>query len=87
MKKIWVILSIALVIVIGYALHLAKDSKTITIGFTGDVMIGRLVNEIIAQKGYAYPWGNLLPLLKQTDLTIINLETTLTTSTQKVPSI
>jgi poly-gamma-glutamate synthesis protein (capsule biosynthesis protein) len=61
-----------------------KDNTAIVIGFTGDVMIGRNVNEQIAKTNYAYPWGNVLPELKSTDLTIINLETTLTTSTHKV---
>jgi poly-gamma-glutamate capsule biosynthesis protein CapA/YwtB (metallophosphatase superfamily) len=57
------------------------------IGFTGDVMLGRLVNEMIDNTGYAYPWGNTLPLMKAHDLNIINLETTLTTSRQKVPKV
>lgn len=52
--------------------------------FMGDVMIGRLVNEVIDQEGYYYPWGNALPLLKMTDLNIINLETALTKSDKKV---
>jgi poly-gamma-glutamate synthesis protein (capsule biosynthesis protein) len=50
-------------------------------------MLGRLVNEKIAQTSYTYPWGNVLPLLKKNDLNIINLETTLTTSTDKVPKV
>ncbi len=51
---------------------------SIRIGLTGDVMLGRLVNEQVAVAGYRYPWGNMLPVLKSTDLNIINLETTLT---------
>jgi poly-gamma-glutamate capsule biosynthesis protein CapA/YwtB (metallophosphatase superfamily) len=51
---------------------------TLTIGLTGDVMVGRTLDSIISLKGYDYPWGNLLPLMKETDLNIINLETTLT---------
>ncbi len=69
----------------GYTLNTKK--QTTTLCFAGDVMIGRLVNEIIGQKGYHYPWGNILPLLKQSDFNIINLETTLTTSTQKTPKV
>jgi len=64
-----------------------KEEQAITIGFAGDVMIGRLVNEIIDQTGYQYPWGNMLPYLHKTDLNIINLETTLTHSTKKVPKV
>jgi poly-gamma-glutamate synthesis protein (capsule biosynthesis protein) len=56
----------------------------LTIGFTGDVMIGRQVDKVISDKGYAYPWGNLLPALKATDINIINLETTFTYSSRKV---
>lgn len=57
------------------------------IGFTGDMMLGRLVNERIDGTGYAYPWGNTLPLMKAHDLNIINLETTLTFSRRKVPKV
>lgn len=53
---------------------------TLTIGLTGDVMLGRTLDSIISQQGYNYPWGNVLPLMKKTDLNIINLETTLTYS-------
>lgn len=49
---------------------------TITLAFTGDVMLGRLVNEhvILGGKPINYVWGNMLGLLKNADLTIINLE-------------
>ncbi|MGE5107422.1 MAG: CapA family protein [Sphingobacteriales bacterium] len=60
-----------------------NDDKII-IGLTGDVMIGRNVNTVIKGKGYLYPWGNVFPLLKKTDINIINLETTLTNSSKKV---
>lgn len=48
-------------------------------------MIGRGVNTAIARKGYVYPWGDLLPLIRSMDATIINLETTLTHGNRKVP--
>lgn len=60
------------------------SDNTITIGLAGDVMIGRGVNTTITGKGYIYPWGNVLPLLKNTDINIINLETALTNSNKKV---
>jgi len=44
------------------------------LAFTGDVMLGRLVNEIIKQKGPKYCWGDTLDLIKKTDLRFINLE-------------
>ncbi len=64
-----------------------SPEKHLRIAFAGDTMLGRLVNETINQKGYAYPWGNTLPLLQKADLRIINLETTFTKSETKVPKI
>ena len=60
------------------------SDSNITIGLAGDVMIGRGVNATIIYNGYTYPWGNMLPLLKNTEINIINLETALTNSTKKV---
>lgn len=60
------------------------SDNNITIGFAGDVMIGRGVNAAITDNGYRYPWGNVLPLLEKTDINIINLEAALTNSTKKV---
>lgn len=60
------------------------SNKSISIGFAGDVMIGRGVNAAITDKGYSYPWGNVLPILKNTDINIINLEAALTNSNKKV---
>lgn len=62
-------------------------SESIQVALTGDVMIGRLLGEKIGQSGYKYPWGDLLPRLKNADLTLVNLETTLTTSTKRVPKV
>lgn len=59
----------------------------VTIGFMGDVMLGRSVDEMINKTSYRYPWGDTLSDIKRNDLTIINLETTLTTSTKKVPKV
>jgi len=64
-----------------------KHKKVVTIGFAGDAMLGRLVNKVIAKKGYKYPWGNILPLFEQTNLNIINLENTFTNSIQKLPKV
>lgn len=59
-------------------------NEQLTIGLAGDVMLGRTLDSIISQRGFSYPWGNVLPLMKKTHLNIINLETTLTNSEQKV---
>lgn len=64
-----------------------KRKATCFLGLTGDVMIGRLVDQRLARAPSAYPWGDLLPLLKQTDFNLINLETTLTKTNQAVPKV
>lgn len=53
----------------------------------GDIMIGRSVNDMIRKEGYDYPWGNVLPYLKNPGVNIINLETALTSSNKKVPKV
>ncbi len=58
---------------------------TVVVGLAGDVMLGRGVDEKIAQRHYGYPWGDVLPLLHGTDVNIVNLETTITVSTRVVP--
>ncbi len=46
-------------------------------------MLGRTLDPIISLRGYNYPWGNVLPAMRDTDVNIINLETTLTKSDLK----
>ncbi len=47
-------------------------------------MLGRTLDHILDERGYPYPWGDLLPIMQQTDMNIINLETALTKSDEKV---
>ena len=49
------------------------EPGVITLGLAGDVMLGRRVNNRITDKGYPYPWGDLLSSIKWPDLTVINL--------------
>ncbi len=58
-----------------------KEQK-ITIAFTGDVMLGRLVNEyvILSNKPASYVWGDMIELIKKADLRIINLENAIASS-------
>ncbi len=86
MKKI-ILVGVILVLVFLGAFMRQKKKTEITIGFMGDVMLGRLVNQVIDTKGYKYPWGNMLPILHENDINIINLETTLTRSVKKVPKV
>lgn len=44
------------------------------IALMGDVMLGRLVNQMLKECDVDYPWGNILPILKKTDFRICNLE-------------
>jgi len=60
-----------------------SDPRPVTLALAGDVMLGRTVNELIQQRGPAYPWGDLLPLLWDVDLFLVNLECALTSHTVK----
>lgn len=42
--------------------------------FVGDVMLGRLVNQILKREPPEYPWGDTLTVLRQADCRICNLE-------------
>ena len=53
-----------------------------TLALLGDVMIGRLVSDVLdrcRRRPAAFPWGTTLPHLLSADARIANLETTLTT--------
>jgi poly-gamma-glutamate synthesis protein (capsule biosynthesis protein) len=50
----------------------------ITLALTGDVMLGRGVNETLGTVRPEEPWGDTLPLLLSADLRIINLECAVT---------
>jgi len=49
-----------------------------TVALTGDVMLGRGVNETLHSVRPEEPWGDALPLLLSADLRIINLECAIT---------
>lgn len=51
--------------------------QAVTLALTGDVMLGRLVDESVIRKPALPPetlWGNVRPLLLEADLRLINLE-------------
>lgn len=53
----------------------------VTLAIAGDVMLGRMVNETIAMRGFAYPWGDVITTARdRADLFLINLECALTAS-------
>jgi poly-gamma-glutamate synthesis protein (capsule biosynthesis protein) len=61
------------------------EDGCVKIGLAGDVMLGRRVNEIAARDDYAAVWGDLLPVLQDTDLNVVNLECALTTGGEAMP--
>lgn len=42
--------------------------------FTGDVMLGRLVNNVLANNEFTYVWGDTIDIIKEVDFSLINLE-------------
>lgn len=42
--------------------------------FTGDVMLGRLLNNVLNRKNYMYIWGDTLDIVRNANLSLINLE-------------
>ena len=60
-------------------------NQRLVIGLTGDVMMGRGVDDVLTRNGYIFSWGNVLSAFESTDLNIINLETALTNSNHKSP--
>ncbi len=62
-------------------------NEKLVIGFSGDVMIGRLVGRHLSTACPPYLWGDMLPEIRSTDINIFNLEAALTTSTQKVDKV
>jgi poly-gamma-glutamate synthesis protein (capsule biosynthesis protein) len=55
----------------------------LTFALTGDVMLGRLVNDRLKDMRPEELWGDVLPHLAQADLRIVNLECALTTHLQQ----
>ncbi len=52
----------------------ADDGERLTLLFAGDVMLGRLVDEVLRERPPASVWGDTLPLFAAADLRICNLE-------------
>ena len=55
------------------------------IALSGDVILGRLVNDLVVQHAELPPvhaWGNVVPLLQAADVRLINLECVISTRGQ-----
>jgi poly-gamma-glutamate capsule biosynthesis protein CapA/YwtB (metallophosphatase superfamily) len=48
--------------------------RELALAFNGDVMLGRLVNEMIGHMGAYYVWGDTISFIKKADMLLINLE-------------
>lgn len=58
----------------------ATNDATVSLMLGGDVMLGRLVAQQIRQHGPGYPLGGVAALMRQADLTIVNLECAMTSA-------
>jgi poly-gamma-glutamate synthesis protein (capsule biosynthesis protein) len=58
-------------------------TREISLMIGGDVMLGRGVNARILRHGPAWPWGDLLPGLREADGLFVNLECALTERTER----
>lgn len=87
MKMYLIVVCVVILALVAFSMKKKEKPTIVTLGFVGDIMLGRLVDEIIKEKGPCYPLGNTIALLQSNDLNIGNLETTLTTSDKKVPKV
>lgn len=51
--------------------------------FGGDVMLGRVVKDVIAHYGAAYPLAPVAALMRRADVTVVNLECAITASSRR----
>ena len=51
--------------------------------FTGDVMLGRLVNSVLSNDNYAYVWGDTIDTIRKSDISLINLECAISSKGKK----
>ncbi len=54
-----------------------QEQASLKVLFVGDVMLGRLMNEVLKEKAPASPWGEALSLLHTADVRICSLESVL----------
>lgn len=91
MRAYSIILSLCICIV---AIIMAKQftytiiAPTITIALMGDVMLGRMVNEVIKEKGTDYPFSDeIKKYIQHADIALANQEFAFTTNTHAVPKV
>jgi poly-gamma-glutamate synthesis protein (capsule biosynthesis protein) len=52
--------------------------RSATLALAGDVMLGRIVNETLLERGWGHAWGDLAPVQWSADAFLINLECAIT---------
>lgn len=57
-------------------------NQPLRVMFGGDVMLGRIVAQYIGTHGVDYPLGRIAALMRVADVTVVNLECAITSSTQ-----
>jgi poly-gamma-glutamate synthesis protein (capsule biosynthesis protein) len=55
-----------------------EPAGSVTLAIAGDVMLGRLVNDMLREHGWGHPWQKVAPLLWSADAFLVNLECALT---------
>ena len=63
-----------------HAMNEAAQNATVHLMLGGDVMLGRMVADKIRQHGPGYPLGGVAAIMRQADLTLVNLECAITRS-------
>jgi poly-gamma-glutamate capsule biosynthesis protein CapA/YwtB (metallophosphatase superfamily) len=53
---------------------LTASDPVVNLVFTGDIMLGRLVNRLLREKPPEYPWGDTIKLVRDADWRCANLE-------------
>lgn len=54
--------------------------ETITLALAGDTMLARYVSQTILAEGPRHIWGDVLPIIREADLSLVNLECTIAES-------
>ena len=62
------------------------EKDEITISIAGDVLMDGVVRKQINKNGYNYPWEKVNKYFQESDLSIVNLETSITTRGKKWPN-
>src|SRR6266705_2092064 len=58
--------------------NIYEEYTYMKLALVGDVMLGRLVNEVLKHETAQYPWGDTLPIFQSADVRICNLECVMT---------